>query len=94
MLSLRWRRCRRVLPAVVDVGTDNTALQNLDLYLGLHQPRVTDQHLYMEVMDEVGPMPNNPEVSLEVKLKLHIRRMCRSGWYPCGCRVRSTLYQV
>jgi len=47
-------RGRRVLPCVIDVGTDNEALQNLDLYMGLHQPRITDQDLYRDIMDEVG----------------------------------------
>lgn len=42
----------RVLPCVIDVGTDNKLLQNHPLYMGLHQPRITDQKLYMEVMDE------------------------------------------
>jgi len=45
--------CRRVLPCVIDVGTDNEALQNLDLYMGLHQPRITDQDLYRDIVDEV-----------------------------------------
>ena len=49
----RRARCRRVLPCVIDVGTDNEALQNLDLYMGLHQPRITDQDLYRDIMDEV-----------------------------------------
>ena len=44
---------RRVLPCVIDVGTDNLALRDLDLYMGLHQPRLTDQNLYMEILDEV-----------------------------------------
>lgn len=42
----------KVLPCVIDVGTDNTVLQNHPLYMGLHQPRITDQNLYMAVMDE------------------------------------------
>ena len=48
-------RGRRVLPCVIDVGTDNLALRDLDLYMGLHQPRCTDQNLYMEIVDEVCP---------------------------------------
>ena len=53
MLIRGPRLCRRVLPCVVDVGTDNESLQNLDLYMGLHQPRITDQELYRDIMDEV-----------------------------------------
>ena len=43
---------RRVLPCVIDVGTDNVALRELDLYMGLHQPRLRDHNLYMETLDE------------------------------------------
>jgi hypothetical protein len=39
------------------VGTDNESLQNLDLYMGLHQPRITDQELYRDIMDEVRAAP-------------------------------------
>jgi len=42
----------RVLPCVIDVGTDNQTLQNHGLYMGLHQARVTDQNLYFAVLDE------------------------------------------
>ena len=45
---------RRVLPCLIDVGTDNPALRDLDLYMGLHQPRPTDHNLYMEIVDEVS----------------------------------------
>jgi len=42
---------RRVLPVVIDVGTDNEALRNDPLYMGLKQPRVGDEE-YFEVLDE------------------------------------------
>lgn len=79
----------RVLPCVIDVGTDNLKLQNNELYLGghpgctavyardeslrlqpshglacitkgsaaragLHQPRIKDQQLYFDMLDEVN----------------------------------------
>ena len=44
---------RRVLPCVIDVGTDNAALRDLDMYMGLHQPRLTDHGTYMDILDEV-----------------------------------------
>lgn len=41
----------RVLPCVIDVGTDNEALRNDPWYQGLKQPRVTGQK-YIDIMDE------------------------------------------
>lgn len=41
----------RVLPCVVDVGTDNEALRNDPWYMGLRQPRLTGNDYYA-VMDE------------------------------------------
>lgn len=43
----------KVLPCVIDVGTDNAALRNDPLYVGLNQPRL-DGPAYYEIMDEVG----------------------------------------
>lgn len=45
---------RRVLPCLIDVGTDNAALRDLDMYMGLHQPRLTDNAAYMDILDEVS----------------------------------------
>ncbi|KAK9863752.1 hypothetical protein WJX84_011333 [Apatococcus fuscideae] len=41
----------RVLPVVIDVGTDNEALRSDPLYMGLNQPRMTGARYY-EVIDE------------------------------------------
>jgi malic enzyme len=41
----------RTLPAVIDVGTNNTMLRNSDMYLGLQQPRLSGAE-YFEVVDE------------------------------------------
>lgn len=38
---------------MIDVGTDNAALRDLDMYMGLHQPRLTDHGTYMDILDEV-----------------------------------------
>ena len=38
----------RVMPAIIDVGTNNEALRNDPLYLGLKQPRI-DGPAYYEV---------------------------------------------
>lgn len=40
------------MPCVIDVGTDNPALQQNDLYMGLHHPRLQGDE-YFEVIDEV-----------------------------------------
>jgi malate dehydrogenase (decarboxylating) len=40
-----------VLPIVIDVGTNNEALRNHPLYVGLNQPRL-EGAAYFEVMDE------------------------------------------
>jgi len=53
---------RRVLPCVIDVGTDNAALRNDPWYMGLKQPRLTGD-AYYETMDEfvtavMGRWPN------------------------------------
>ena len=42
-----------MLPCVIDVGTDNEQLRDRDLYMGLHQPRLTDHQAYVEIVDEV-----------------------------------------
>eukprot|EP00967_Tisochrysis_lutea_P150009 scaffold289419_cov19-Tisochrysis_lutea.AAC.1 len=41
----------RVLPVVIDVGTDNEELRNDPLYAGLRQPRITGKEYY-DIMDE------------------------------------------
>jgi malate dehydrogenase (oxaloacetate-decarboxylating)(NADP+) len=41
----------RVLPVMFDAGTDNTSLQESDLYLGLQHPRLQGEP-YMDMMDE------------------------------------------
>lgn len=41
----------KVLPCVIDVGTDNTALRRDPLYCGLDQPRLTGK-AYYDVVDE------------------------------------------
>jgi len=41
----------RLLPVVIDVGTDNAALREDPLYLGLRQPRLTGR-AYFAVVDE------------------------------------------
>jgi malate dehydrogenase (decarboxylating) len=52
----------RILPCVVDVGTNNTALLNDPWYIGLKQPRLTGDE-YLAVLDEfvaavMGRWPN------------------------------------
>ncbi|KAG7671676.1 hypothetical protein Ndes2526B_g07436 [Nannochloris sp. 'desiccata'] len=52
----------RILPCVVDVGTNNTALLNDPWYIGLKQPRLTGDE-YFQVLDEfvaavMGRWPN------------------------------------
>lgn len=42
----------RVLPVVIDVGTNNAALRNDPLYLGLRHPRIVGAE-YIEIIDEV-----------------------------------------
>ena len=42
----------RVLPCVLDVGTNNVQLRNDPLYVGLHQPRLAGED-YLEIVDEV-----------------------------------------
>jgi hypothetical protein len=42
----------KVLPCVVDVGTNNAALRADPLYCGLDQPRITGP-AYYELLDEV-----------------------------------------
>lgn len=46
-------RPSRILPCVIDVGTNNTSLRNDPLYIGLDEPRL-DGDEYYEVVDEVG----------------------------------------
>ncbi|MEW5298947.1 MAG: hypothetical protein WDW36_002016 [Sanguina aurantia] len=41
----------RVLPVVIDVGTNNAALRNDPLYLGLRHPRIVGAE-YIEIIDE------------------------------------------
>lgn len=41
----------RVLPCVIDVGTNNEALRNDSMYMGLNQPRLTG-NAYYEILDE------------------------------------------
>jgi hypothetical protein len=47
----------KVLPCVVDVGTNNAALRADPLYCGLDQPRITGP-AYYELLDEVCLMEN------------------------------------
>lgn len=42
-----------VLPCVIDVGTNNEALRNDPLYMGLAQPRIKGPE-YFAIIDEVG----------------------------------------
>ena len=42
----------RVLPVVIDVGTNNVELRNDPKYLGLKRPRITGQEYYA-LVDEV-----------------------------------------
>lgn len=42
----------KVLPCVIDVGTNNAALRADPLYCGLDQPRITGP-AYYELVDEV-----------------------------------------
>ena len=42
----------RVLPCVIDVGTNNEELRNDPMYLGLKRPRITGQEYY-DIIDEV-----------------------------------------
>lgn len=41
----------RVMPVILDVGTDNPNLLNDERYLGIREPRLTGD-AYMEVVDE------------------------------------------
>jgi hypothetical protein len=43
----------KVLPVVIDVGTNNEALRNDPHYVGLRSPRITGPE-YFEIIDEVG----------------------------------------
>ena len=51
----------RVLPCVIDVGTDNEALRNDPMYMGLQHPRLQGD-AYFEVLHLPTPPPHaNPQ---------------------------------
>jgi hypothetical protein len=43
-----------VLPCIIDVGTNNRALRDDPLYMGLNQPRLSGPEYYA-IVDEVRP---------------------------------------
>ena len=43
----------KVLPVVIDVGTDNESLCKDDFYMGLRQPRLQGKE-YLDILDEVA----------------------------------------
>lgn len=49
----------RVLPCVIDVGTDNEALRNDPMYMGLQHPRLQGD-AYYEVLFPPPPSPSHP----------------------------------
>ena len=64
---------RRILPCVVDVGTDNKQLRADAVYMGLDQPRLQGQEYLKVHALALNPTSLNPQARMD-------RRPCAGSW--------------